>query len=327
VSASPAEVLAELEADAAFVHATLPPTPQIAWPLLARRAGAEVWVKHENHLPAGSFKPRGGLVYFRELLAREPKVRGVVAATRGNHGQSVPFAARRFGLPTTIVVPRANSRDKNAAMGALGATLIEHGRDFQEAFEHAQKLAVAEGLHFVPSYHPWLVRGVASYVLELLRAVPDLAVLYVPIGLGSGICAAIRARDALAARTRIVGVVTERAPTYALSFDAGKPVPTESADTFADGLAVRVPNADALERIRTGAERVVTVSEAEVRAAVRALFSDTHNVAEGAGAAALAGCLKERGQLAGRRVGVVLTGGNIDRALYARILAEKEDGE
>jgi threonine dehydratase len=323
VSASPA--LAELEADAAFVHEVLPPTPQIAWPLLARRVGAEVWVKHENHLPAGSFKPRGGLTYFRELRAREPGVRGVIAATRGNHGQSVPFAARRFGLPTTIVVPRGNAVEKNAAMRALGATLIEHGRDFQEAYEHAQALAVAEGLHFVPSYHPWLVRGVATYAFELLRAVPDLEVFYVPIGLGSGICAAIRARDALGAPARIVGVVTERAPTYALSFAAGKPVPTETADTFADGLAVRVPNADAVAVIRAGAERVITVSEAEIRAAMRALFSDTHNVAEGAGAAALAGCLRERAAIAGRRVGVVITGGNVDREVYAAVLAEKEE--
>ena len=320
-------LLAELEADAAFVHEVLPPTPQIAWPLLARRVGAEVWVKHENHLPAGSFKPRGGLTYFRELRAREPAVRGVIAATRGNHGQSVPFAARRFGLPTTIVVPRGNAVEKNAAMRALGATLVEHGRDFQEAFEHAQALGVEKGLHFVPSFHPWLVRGVATYALELLRAVPDLEALYVPIGLGSGICGTLRARDALGARTRIVGVVTERAPTYALSFAAGKPVPTETADTLADGLAVRVPNADAVAQVCAGVERVVTVSEAELRAAMRALFSDTHNVAEGAGAAALAACLRERAALAGRRVGVVLTGGNVDREVYAAILAEKEEAE
>jgi threonine dehydratase len=318
--------LAELEADAAFVHEVLPPTPQIAWPLLARRVGTEVWVKHENHLPAGSFKPRGGLVYFRELRAREPEVRGVIAATRGNHGQSVPFAARRFGLPTTIVVPHGNALEKNAAMRALGATLIEHGRDFQEAYEHAQALAVERGLHFVPSFHEWIVRGVATYALELLRAVPDLELLYVPIGLGSGICGAIRARDALGARTRIVGVVTEGAPTYALSFAAGKPVATDSANTLADGLAVRVPNADAVAQICAGAERIVTVSEADIRAAMRALFSDTHNVAEGAGAASLAACLRERAAVAGRRVGVVMTGGNVDREVYAAILAEKEEG-
>jgi threonine dehydratase len=315
---------AELEADAAFVYRTLPPTPQIAWPLLARRAGCAVVVKHENHGPLGSFKARGGLTYVRELVARHPEVRGVVAATRGNHGQSVPFAARRAGLEATIVVPHGNSADKNAAMRALGAQLIEHGRDFQEAFEHAQSLAKSQDLHFFPSYHEWLVRGVATCAFELFRAEPELDLLYVPIGLGSGICAALHARDALGVRTRIVGVVAERAPTYALSFAAGRPVPTDSADTLADGLAVRVPNAAALERIRAGAERVVQVSEAQIRSAMRALFSDTHNVAEGAGAAALAACLAERAALGGKRVGVMLTGGNVDRELYASVLSEKE---
>ena len=316
--------LAELEADAAFVHETVLPTPQLAWPLLARRAGCEVWVKHENHTALGSFKVRGGLTYVRELRAHHPEVRGVIAATRGNHGQSVPFAARRAGLEATIVVPRGNSVDKNASMRALGGRLIEQGKDFQEAFEHAQSLAKSERLHFFPSFHEWLVRGVATCAFELFRAQPDLDVLYVPIGLGSGVCGALHAREALGVRTRIVAVVAENAPTYALSVAAGRPVPTDSADTFADGLAVRVPNADALERIRAGVERVVRVSEAEIRSAMRALFSDTHNVAEGAGAAALAACLAERSALAGRRVGVVLTGGNVDRELYARILAEKE---
>jgi threonine dehydratase len=319
-----AAALAELEADAAFVHETLLGTAQIAWPLLAERAGCEVWVKHENHGPIGSFRLRGALMYFRELLAREPKLRGVVAASRGNHGQSVPWVARRFGLPATIVVPRGNSVDKNAAMRALGAELVEHGRDFQEAFEHATELAKSHALHFVPSFHEWLVRGVATCAFELLRAVPDLDSLYVPIGLGSGICGAMRARAALGAKTNIIGVVAERAPTYALSFAAGRTVASDSADTFADGLAVRVPNPDAVVLISAGAERIVQVSEAEIGAAMRALFSDTHNVAEGAGAAALAACLRERATLAGKRVGVVLTGGNIDRDLYARILAQKE---
>ncbi|HTO07004.1 MAG TPA: threonine dehydratase [Myxococcota bacterium] len=317
-------LLAELEADAAFVYRTLSPTPQIAWPLLAGRAGCEVWVKHENHGPLGSFKARGGLTYVRELCASRPAVRGVVSATRGNHGQSVPFAARRAGLEATIVVPHGNSVDKNAAIRALGAKLIEHGRDFQEAFEHAQSLAKSHDLHFFPSFHPWLVRGVSTCAWELLRAQPQLDLLYVPIGLGSGVCGALRAREALGLRTRIVGVVAERAPTYALSFEAGRPVPTDSADTLADGLAVRVPDAEALERIRAGVERVVRVSEAEIRSAMRALFSDTHNVAEGAGAAALAACLAERGALAGQRVGVILSGGNVDRALYASVLSEKE---
>ncbi len=315
---------AALEAAAAFVNQTLQPTPQLEWPLLSRRCGARVIVKHENHLPTGAFKLRGGLVYMQELREREPGVRGVIAATRGNHGQSVSVAARRLGLEATIVVPHGNSVEKNAAMRAQGARLLEHGRDFQEALEHAQALAARDGLHLVPSFHPALVRGVASYALELLRAEPDLELLYVPIGLGSGGCEALEARDALGSRTRIVGVVAERAPTYALSFEAGRVVATESADTVADGLAVRVPHADALARIRRGVERIVTVSEAEIRSAIRICFSDTHNVAEGAAAASLAACLREREKIAGLSVGIVLTGGNIDRALYRAILAEED---
>jgi threonine dehydratase len=275
-------------------------------------------------LPTGAFKLRGGLVYMHELREREPGVRGVIAATRGNHGQSIAVAARRFGLEATIVVPHGNSLEKNAAMRAQGAELVEHGSDFQDALEHAQALAARDGLHLVPSFHPALVRGVASWALELLRAEPDLAVLYVPIGLGSGVCAALEARDALGLRTQIVGVVAERAPTYALSLAAGRPVATDSADTLADGLAVRVPNAAALARIQAGVERIVAVSEAEIRAAIRAYFSDTHNVAEGAAAAALAACLREWEAVAGKRVGLVLTGGNIDRALYRAILSEED---
>ena len=317
-------MIAALEAAAALVHESLPPTPQIEWPLLSQRCSARVIVKHENHLPTGAFKLRGGLVYMHELCAREPGVRGVIAATRGNHGQSVAVSARRNGLEATIVVPHGNSVEKNAAMRAQGARLVEHGRDFQDAFEHAQALASREKLHFVPSFHPALVRGVASCALELLRAEPELDALYVPIGLGSGVCAAMEARDALRSRTKIVGVVAERAPTYALSFAAGRVIATESADTFADGLAVRVANADALARIRAGVERIVAVSEAEIRFAIRACFSDTHNVAEGAAAAALAAVLRERDAVAGKRVAIVLTGGNIDRALYRAILSEED---
>jgi len=315
---------AALEAAAAFVHSTLQPTAQLEWPLLSQRCGARVIVKHENHLPTGSFKVRGGLVYMHELREREPAVRGVISATRGNHGQSVAFAARRLGLSVTIVVPHGNSVDKNAAMRAQGARLVEHGRDFQAALEHAQALAVREGLHLVPNFHPALLRGVATCALELFRAEPALDLLYVPIGLGSGVCAALDARDALGLRTRIVGVVAERAPTYALSFAAGEAVATENADTLADGLAVRVPNAAALARIGAGVERIVAVSEAEIRAAIRNYFSDTHNVAEGAAAAALAACLRERAAVADKHVGLVLTGGNIDRALYREILAEED---
>jgi threonine dehydratase len=318
--------LGELEADAAFVRETLLPTPQIHWPLLAERCGADVVAKHENHSPIGSFKLRGGLVYLRELRARGPRVAGAITATRGNHGQSVAFAARRFGLPVTIVVPHGNSVEKNAAMRALGARLVEHGRDFQDAFVHAQALAKSEDLHLVPSFHPWLVRGVATCALELFRAEPELDVVYVPIGLGSGVCGALAAREALGVRARIVAVVAENAPTYALSLAAGRAVPTDSADTVADGLAVRVPNDEALARMRGGVERVVRVSETEIRAAMRALFSDTHNAAEGAGAAALAGCLQERGRIAGKRVGVIVTGGNVDRATFAEVLAEEGTG-
>ena len=315
---------AALDAAATLVHQTLKPTPQLEWPLLSERCNARVIVKHENHLPTGAFKLRGGLVYMHELRAREPDLRGVIAATRGNHGQSVAFAARRYGLAATVVVPHGNSVEKNAAMRAHGAALVEHGRDFQDAFEHARALAARDHLHFVESFHPALVRGVATGALELFREISDLDLLYVPIGLGSGVCAALEARDALGLRTRIVGVVAERAPTYALSFAAGCAVATDFADTFADGLAVRVPNATALTAIRAGVERIVAVSEAEIRSAIRSYFSDTHNIAEGAAAAALAACLREREIVSGLRVGLMLTGGNIDRALYRAILSEED---
>jgi threonine dehydratase len=318
--------LDNLEAAAALVHRVVPPTPQYCWPLLSRRVGAELWVKHENHTPIGSFKIRGGLVYLDAVRRSQPDIRGVVTATTGNHGQSIALAATRLGLDATIVVPYGNSIEKNRAMAGFGARLVEAGHDFQAAFEHATELAERENRHFVNSYDPLLVRGVASYGLELFRAVPDLDVVYVPIGLGSGISGVIAARDALGLRTEIAGVVAANAPTYALSFAAGAPVSTNSADTMAGGLAVRVPDPEALDIIRRGAARIVTVSEAEMRRAMRILFSDTHNVAEGAGAAALAAALQERSRLAGKRVAVVQSGGNIDRSLFAEILAE-EDAE
>jgi threonine dehydratase len=302
------------------IHAVLPPTPQFAWPLLAERLGAEVWLKHENHQPVGAFKARGGYALLGELRRRGAT--SVIAATRGNHGQSVAFAARHHGLRATLVVPHGNSVDKNRAMRALGAKLVVHGHDFQAAFEHAEALAEAEGATLVPSFSLELVRGVASWALELFRAVKDLDRLYVPIGLGSGICGALAARDALGLRTEIVGVVAAGADCYARSFAAGRAVSTETADTIADGLACRVPNPDALAWILEGAARVVTVDDAAIRAAMRACFEDTHNVAEGAGAVALAGAMQEREQLHGRRVGVVLSGGNVDRKLFASVLAE-----
>jgi threonine dehydratase len=313
--------LAALEQAAALVHSVLPPTPQHRWPLLCQRTGAEVWVKHENHTPIGAFKIRGGITYMEALKSAEPGVIGVVAATRGNHGQSIAFAARRAGLRPVIVAPHGNSTEKNAAMLALGAELIEHGHDFQSAYEYAAELAREQKLHRLPSFHPWLVLGVASYGLELFRAVPDLDTVYVPIGLGSGICGTIAARNALGLKTKIVGVVAENAAAYALSFAKRAPVSTNSADTIADGMACRVPDESALGTILTHAERVVTVSEDEIKAAMRHYFTDTHHVAEGAGAAPLAALLKDRAIMEGKHVALVLSGGNIDRDVYARVLS------
>ena len=312
--------LKTLEAAAQLVHRVIPPTPQICWPLVCQRAEAEVWVKHENHTVAGAFKVRGGLVYMETLKQREPRIAGVIAATRGNHGQSVAFAAKRAGLRSVIVVPHGNSREKNRAMRALGAELIECGSDFQEAYEHAARLAQVERLHFVPSFDAALVAGVASYALELFSAVANFDAVYVPIGMGSGICGVIAVREALGLRTEVVGVVASGAPAYALSYAAGRPIATESALTIADGIACRVPDPEALEIIGKGASRVATVTDDQIRAAMRHLFSDTHNAAEGAGAAALAALLKERDQMRGRRVALILSGGNVDREVFAETL-------
>jgi len=303
----------------------MPPTPQYAWPLLSARAGCEVWVKHENHTPTGAFKVRGGIVYLAALRSREPGVRGVIAATRGNHGQSVAYGAARHGLSATIVVPHGNSPGKNAAMRALGAELVVHGRDFQEALEHTRGLATERKLHFVGSFDDSLVTGVASYALELFRAVPDLDTVYVPIGMGSGLCGVIAARDALGLKTHVVGVVSEALPAYRLSFERGKPVSTPPAETIADGMACRVPDPDAVARIRAGAERVVAVNEAAIRAAMRYYFTDTHNVVEGAAAAPLAALLGERDRMRGRRVALIASGGNVDAEVFARVLVEDRE--
>ncbi len=315
--------LADLEAASDLVHAHMPPTPQYAWPLLARRTGVEVWVKHENHTPIGAFKVRGGLVYMTELKRSGENPAGVITATRGNHGQSIARAASAVGLASTILVPHGNSVEKNAAMRAFGAELIEHGRDFDEAKDEAARLADERNLHYVPSFHPALVKGVATYALELLRGAGELDAVYVPIGMGSGICGLIAARDLLGLKTQIIGVVAENAPCIALSFEAGKPVPTNSARTFADGMACRVPNADALEMILRGAARIVRVSEDVIADAIRIYYEDTHNLVEGAGAAPLAALLQERGLQQGRRVGLILSGGNIDRSVFAAILSGK----
>ena len=310
----------ELEAARAVVSGMLPPTPAIHWPQLAARTGAEVWVKHENHTPTGAFKIRGGLNFMARLKAERPDCTGVITATRGNHGQSVALAAAGVGLKATILVPRGNNPEKNAAMRAFGAELIEHGNDYQEAREHAAGLARERGLQEIPPYHPWLVAGVGSYALELFDAVPDLDTVYVPIGMGSGISGVIAAREALGLATRIVGVVAEAAPCYALSFDAGRPVATNSSDTLADGVACRTPDPTAVEIIGKGVDRIVRVGEDEILAAMGHYFTDTHNVAEGAGAVPLAALLKEKGRMAGRRVALVLSGGNADKDLFARAL-------
>jgi threonine dehydratase len=309
-----------LEAAAALVYQSMPPTPQYRWPLLEARVGMPVWVKHENHTPTGAFKVRGGLVYLDDLIRTGAKPDGVISATRGNHGQSVGFAARQYKIPAAVVVPFGNSVDKNSAMRSLGVEVIEQGHDFQAACEAADVIAVDRGWHRFPSFHPLLVRGVGTYALELFRAVPDLDAVYVPIGLGSGICGVIAARDALGLRTRVVAVVSEGAPAFALSYEQGRIVSHEVTTRIADGMACRTPVETSLAIVRRGAERVVRVTDDEVESAMRALFTDTHNTAEGGGAAALAALLKERERMRGRKVAVVLSGGNVDSGLFSAIL-------
>jgi threonine dehydratase len=312
--------LPEIEAAAQRVYAAMAPTPQYAWPLLARHAGCEVWVKHENHTPTGAFKVRGGINLLAQLATRDPRPAGVISATRGNHGQSLAYASRRHGLPCVIVVPHGNSADKNAAMRAFGAELIEHGEDFDEARVHAAGVAAARGLRFIGPFERELVAGVATYALELFRGAPPLDRVYVPIGCGSGICGLVSARDALGLRTEIVGVVSSGADAYARSFEQRQAVETERAITIADGMAVRVPVAGALEVIWRGVHDVVRVDDGEIADATRTAFDTMHAVLEGAGAAPIAALMKDPGR-AGRRIGVVASGGNVDRAPYARLLA------
>jgi threonine dehydratase len=319
----PAYSADDIESAERIVHAAMPPTPQYAWPLLRERLGTEVWVKHENHTPLGAFKVRGGLVYLQGLAQREPGCRGVISATRGNHGQSIAFAACRHGLPAVIVVPHGNSVEKNAAMRALGAELVEHGSDFQQAREFAARLAVDRGLHFVPSFHRDLVRGVASYWVEFFRAVQP-AVVFVPVGQGSGICACVAARAYTGAATRIVGVVSAHATAYLDSFRAGRCIEAPVSTVLADGMACRVPDEEPLALMQREVDDVVAVTDDEVAASMRALFSDTHNAAEGAGAAPLAAALQQRERWRGKTVGLTVSGGNIDRDLFARVLAGDE---
>ncbi len=312
--------LDQLDDAAKLVHEFVPPTPQHRWPLIEEALGTETWLKHENHTSLGAFKIRGGIVYLHRLMERE-KPTALVTATRGNHGQAIGAAARRYGVPLTIVVPHGNSREKNEAMRAQGATLLEVGDDFQESFEHAAALAEEHGWHQVANFHQDLLEGVASYPLELFRAVPDLDVVYVPIGLGSGICATIAARDALGLTTRVVGVVSAGAPAYARSWEAGEPVSVPVTTKLADGMACRTPVPEALAIIRANVDHLVEVDDEQVAAAMSLLFTGTHNVAEGAGAAAMAAAMHERDMLAGQRVGIIVTGGNVDRDVFASTLA------
>jgi threonine dehydratase len=313
--------LAELEAAAALVYRSMAPTPQYRWPLLEARVGTTVWVKHENYAPTGEFKVRGGLVYFDDLVRSGRKPAGVVSATRGNHGQSMGFAAAQHGIAAAVVVPHGNSVEKNAAMRALGVELIEEGHDFQAASEAADRIAEEREWHRFPNFHPLLMRGVATYGLELLRAAHDIDTVYVPVGMGSGVCGVIAARDALGLRTHVVAVVSAGAPAFALSFERGEPVSHDVTTRLADGMACRTPNDLALAIARRGVERVIQVTEDEVAGAMRAFFTDTHNVAEGAGAAALAALIKDRDSVRGRAVGIVLTGANVDSDVFARVIS------
>jgi len=315
--------LPAIEDAARVVYREFAATPQYCWGQLSDRLGASCWLKHENHTPVGAFKIRGGLTYFDTLARSGSLPAEVISATRGNHGQSIGWAARAHGVPCTIVVPHGNSTEKNAAMRALGVTLIEHGADFQESREHAMALAAQRGAHMVPSFHADLLRGVATYWWEFFKAVPDLDVVYVPIGQGSGACAAIAAKRALGRAVRVVGVVSRHATTYADSLAAGRVVEAPVTTQLADGMACRIADAEALQVMQGRIDHIVQVSDAEIAQAMRELFACTHNAAEGAGAAAWAAAMQERDQLRGQTVGLSLSGGNVDSAVFAQVLAPR----
>lgn len=314
--------LADIEAAAEVVYRAFQATPQYRWPLVEQRLGTRCWIKHENHTPVGAFKIRGGLHYFHQLASQGRLPQRVISATRGNHGQSIGWAARAHGVPCTIVVPRGNSTEKNAAMRALGVELVEHGDDFQASREHALALAEATGAHMVPSFHTDLVTGVATYWWELMRAAPEVDVIYVPIGQGSGACAAIAAKRALGHRASIVGVISAHATTYADSLAAGRVMDAPVTTALADGMACRRADTEALAVLSHGLDRLVQVSDAEVAEAMRALYQDTHNVAEGAGAASLAAAMKESEQLKGLTVALALSGGNVDAPVFSTVLTQ-----
>lgn len=312
--------LAQIIDAQSIVYHYMLPTPQYTWPLLNQRLGTEAWVKHENHTPVGAFKLRGALVYMNWLKETQPQLVGVVAATRGNHGQGVGMAARLLGLKAVIVVPYGNSREKNSAMKAQGVELVEHGNDFQESLDYARTFAKDRGLAMVDSFHERLVMGTATYALELFKAAPPLDAIYVPIGLGSSICGVSAVRNALGLKTEIIGVVAAASPSYALSFNQHAIVSAPASTQIADGLACRTPNAAAMEVIWANVSRVVEVTDTEISDAMRVYYQDTHNLAEGAAAAALAGAMKDSSRRHGRKIGLVLTGSNVDAPVFAKVL-------
>ncbi len=313
--------LDQIRAARELVYRYMPPTPQYSWPLLNERLGTEAWIKHENHTPVGAFKIRGALIYLTWLKNRHPSLTGVAAATRGNFGQGVGMAARLLGFKAVLVVPNGNSPEQNHAMLAQGAELIEYGHDFQASFEHAQRVAVERGFQMVESIHELLVHGTASFAMELFEFAPPLDTIYVPIGMGSSICGVAAARNALGLTTEIVGVVAEQAPATAISFRQRRVVEAPADTLIADGLACRRPNPEALEIMLANVARIVQVSETEIAEAMLAYYRDTHNLAEGAGAASLSAALHEKDRLRGRRVGIVLTGGNVEREVFASVLS------
>ena len=313
-----------LDAAVALVGQVVPPTPQYRWPRLCEALGTEMWLKHEDQTPTGAFKVRGGVVYVDDVRRRREAgeaVAGIASATRGNHGQSLALSGTRLGVPVLVGVPECNSADQNRAIEAHGAELLVAGADFEETRAQVAREAERRGYELVPAFHPLLVAGVATYWLEFFTVRPDLDVVYVAIGMGSGICAAIGVRDLLGLDTEVVGVVTEGAPTWALSLEAGEVVPTDAARTWCDGVATRNPPPEAFDVVRRGAARVLRVSDEQAADACRLLFDTTHHVAEGAAGVVLAGAWQERDRLRGREVGAVLCGANVDRDVFREVLA------
>ncbi len=302
------------------VYRHLKPTPLIGHPLLSEWLGFPAWVKHENHNPTGSFKIRGGFNLVSHLSESE-KSRGVITATRGNHGQSVALACRTYGVRCVIAVPEGNNPEKNEAMKAFGSELLVHGRDFDEARERVEQIQAEQRLRYIHSANePLLVEGVGTYALEILEELPDVDCILVPVGGGSGISGVLTAVRAAAPKVQVIGVQAANAPSIYLSWKKGEKVTTDSADTMADGLATRVPFEMTFDIIHRYVDEVVTVTEEELMEAVFRIFQTTHNVAEGAGAATTAAAFKLRSRLAGKKVALVLSGGNITASLFQQVL-------